>query len=186
MSDVPLPPDGGASVMQVDVDWILTEEDVNAALGAEVRRAREAAGLSRPELVAQLPFKIAVATLLNWELGHRAISYARLVEIGRTLNISAPNLLRRAIERIELIQSLLVELDLRPLCDDANPRFGLLRTWAENKLATLEDERSVVRIHHSVVRELAVLSRVRLPDLVKHLSMTTSFRQIYEPASSPS
>lgn len=170
--------------MQVDADWILTEEDVNAALGAEVRRAREAAGLSRPELVAQLPFKIAVATLLNWELGHRAISYARLVEIGRTLNIRAPDLLRRAIERVELIESLLVELDLRPLCDDANPRFGLLRTWAENKLATMDDESSVVRIHHSVIRELAVLLSVHLTDLVTHLSKTTSFRQISGRASS--
>jgi len=164
---------------------MLTEEDVNAALGAEVRRAREAAGLSRPELVAQLPFKIAVATLLNWELGHRAISYARLVEIGRTLNVSAPALLRRAIDRIELIESLLVELDLRPLCDDANPKFGLLRTWAENKLATMDDdENSVVRLHHSVIRELAVLLSVRLADLVKYLSKTTSFRQISSPASS--
>lgn len=171
--------------MTVDADWVLTEEDVNAALGAEVRRAREAAGLSRPELVAQLPFKIAVATLLNWELGHRAISYARLVEVGRTLNSSAPDLLRRAIERVESIESLLVELDLRPLCDDPNPKFGLLRTWAENKLVTVGDASSVVRIHHSVVRELAVLLHVRLTDLVSHLSKITSFRQISVQETNP-
>lgn len=156
--------------MTDDVDWILTEESVNAALGAEVRRAREAAGLSRPELVAQLPFKIAVATLLNWELGHRSISYARLVEIGRALNVSAPDLLRRAIERVEVIESLLVEFDLRPLCDDTDPRFGLLRRWAENKLAAAGED-SVVRVHHSVIRELAVLLGVRLADLVEHLSI---------------
>src|SRR3712207_3665510 len=101
MPDAPLSPDGRTPEMQVDADWILTDEEVNTALGAEVRRAREAAGLSRPELAAQLPFKIAVATLLNWELGHRSISYSRLVEVGRTLNSSAPELLRRAIERIE-------------------------------------------------------------------------------------
>jgi transcriptional regulator with XRE-family HTH domain len=171
--------------MQVDAEWILTDEEVNTALGAEMRRAREAAGLTRPELAAQLSFKISVATLLNWESGHRAISYARLVEVGRTLNSSAPELLRRAIERIETIESLLVELDLRPLCDDTNPQFGLLRTWAENKLATLDGARSTVRIHHSVIRELAVLLRVRLTDLVKHLSNTTTFRQISGQGTSP-
>jgi transcriptional regulator with XRE-family HTH domain len=181
---MPLSSDGETPVMQVDADWLLTEEDLNAALGAEVRRAREAAGLTRPELAAQLPFKISVATLLNWELGHRAVSYARLLEVSRTLNVSAPDLLRRAIDRVELIDSLLVELDLRPLCEDANPTFGLLRTWAENKIETLEDERSVVRVHHSVIRELAVLLSVRLTDLVKHLSKTTSFRQVNERASS--
>lgn len=164
----------------VGADWLVTENDVNAALGAEVRRAREAAGLSRPELVAQLPFKLAVATLLNWELGHRAISHARLVEIGRVLNCRAWELLRRAVERVEVIESLLVEIDLRPLCDDASPGFGLLRTWAENKLATMDGESSVVRIHHSVVRELAVLLRVRLVDLVTYLSEVAALRRVAE------
>jgi transcriptional regulator with XRE-family HTH domain len=170
--------------MQGDAGWLLSEEEVNVALGAEVRRSREAAGLTRPQLVAQLPFKIAVATLLNWELGHRSISYARLVEIGRTLNSSAPELLRRAIERIESIESLWVELDLRPLCDDANPRFGLVRTWAENKLATIGDANSIVRIHHSAIREMAILLRVHLVDLVRYLSATASFREISEPEAS--
>jgi transcriptional regulator with XRE-family HTH domain len=171
--------------MQVDADWLLTEEEINAALGAEVRRAREAAGLSRPELVERLPFKIAVPTLLNWELGHRAISYGRLIELGRTLNCSAPALLRRAIDRIELIDSLLVELDLRPLCDDTTSRFGLLRTWAESRLATMDGENSVVRIHHTVLRELAILLRVHVFDLVKYMSRVTSFRQISGQETSP-
>lgn len=170
--------------MQGDADWLLSEEEVNVALGAEVRRAREAAGLTRPELVARLPFRIAVATLLNWELGHRAIAHSRLVEVGRTLNCPAPELLRRAIERIESIKSLWVELDLRPLRDDANPRFGLLRTWAESKLATIDDANSIVRLHHSVIREMAVLLRVHLADLVRYLSTTASFKEISEPEAS--
>lgn len=164
--------------MQTDANWLLTDDDINAAVGAEVRRAREAAGLTRPELVALLPFKIAVPTLLNWELGHRAISYARLIEVGRTLHSSAPTLLCRAIERIESIDSLIVELDLRPLCDDANPQFGLLRVWAENKLATMDDGSYFARIHHTVIRELAVLLRVRLTDLVKHLSATATMTRV--------
>lgn len=64
--------------MQGDADWLVTDAEVNIALGAELRSAREAAGLSRPQFVAQLPFKTTVPTVLNWELGHRAISYAKL------------------------------------------------------------------------------------------------------------
>lgn len=160
-----------------EADWLVKDADVNVALGAEVRSAREAAGLSRPELVAQLPFKTTVPTLLNWELGHRAISYARLIEVSRTLNCTGPDLLRRAIERVESIQSLLVELDLRALSEDPDPRFGMLRTWAENKLATKTEPGPITRIHHSVVREWAVLLGMHLPELVNHLEETASLRQ---------
>jgi transcriptional regulator with XRE-family HTH domain len=166
--------------MGVEADWLLKDADVNVALGAEVRSAREAAGLTRPELVAQLPFKTTVPTLLNWELGHRAISYARLVELSRTLNCTGHELLRRAIERVDSIQSLLVELDLRPLLENRDPRFGMLRTWAENKLAAKNDEGTTVAVHHSVVREWAILLGMRLNDLVNHLEATAALQQVSE------
>lgn len=156
-------------------DWLLTEADVNAALGAEVRAAREAAGLSRPELAARLPFPIAVATLLNWELGHRAISYVKLLEIARTLRRSGPELLGRALDRVESIHSLTVALDLQRLSQ--NVRFKVLRTWADNKLRTGQVEGTVARVHHSVVREWAVMLDVPLPDLVRYLEQAASLTQ---------
>ncbi|MFC4859215.1 hypothetical protein [Actinophytocola glycyrrhizae] len=171
--------------MDGNADWLLTDAEVNAALGAEVRAAREAAGLTRPDLVDQLPFATTTQTLMNWETGKRAISYAKLVEIGRTLHRSAPDLLSGAVERIESIQSLVVELDLRRLREDANPRYEVLRTWAENKLSTKQSSGSVVRVHHSVIREWAVLLRVQLPDLVQHLENTASFAQVSGRASTP-
>lgn len=171
--------------MDGNADWLLTDAEVNAALGAEVRAAREAAGLTRPELVAELPFTTSVPTLTNWELGKRTISYAKLVELSRTLRRNGPDLLRRAVERVESIQSLVVELDLRQLCEDTNPRYGVLRTWAENKLSTMQDAGSVVRVHHSVVREWSVLLRVHLTELVRHLEKTASFAQVSGRGTSP-
>jgi hypothetical protein len=127
--------------------------------------------LTRPELVAQLPFKTTVPSLLNWELGHRAISYARLVELARSLRRSAPGLLGRAIERVDAIQTLMVEVDLAALRDDPNPAFAVLRRWAVNRLAARPDTGPVVRVHHTVVREWAVLLGIGLPDLVQHLKV---------------
>lgn len=152
-----------------DEDWVLADADINVAVGAELRAAREAAGLTRPELVAQLPFKSTVPTLLNWELGHRAVSYARLVETARVLGRPAPDLMRRAIERVDAIQTLMVEVDLAALRDDPNPAFALLRRWATNRLAAKPDSGTTVRVHHTVVREWAVLLGLPLPDLVRHL-----------------
>jgi transcriptional regulator with XRE-family HTH domain len=169
----------GVSVStEIEASWLLTDGTINRALGAELRRRREAAGLTRPELVEQLAFKVTVATLLNWELGYRAISYARLVEIARTLHTSAPEMLRCAIEHIESIQSLMVQIDLAPVCRDENARFALLRTWAENKLVSLGETPSVIRVHHTVIRELAVLMNVPLADLVGYLTTNASLVQL--------
>jgi transcriptional regulator with XRE-family HTH domain len=79
-----------------------TEAQMKAAVGAAVRQAREDAGLTREQFVAQLPFRVTVATLLNWELGHRGISYLRLVELAHALDETAPSLLERAIKNLEL------------------------------------------------------------------------------------
>lgn len=164
--------------MERDPDWVVQDSDVNVALGAEMRAAREAAGLTRPELVAQLPFKTTVPSVLNWELGHRAASYARLIEWGRALNRPAPDLLRGAIERVDSIPSLLVEIDLVQLCKDTTPALATLRTWAQNKLAVGAAGEPLARIHHSVIREWAVQLGVSLPQMVSYLKFAASLRQV--------
>lgn len=168
---------------QTDADWVLKDADINVALGAEARAAREAVGLTRPQLVAHLPFKITVPTLLNWELGHRQISYARLAELARALHRTAPDLLRSAIGRVESLQSQLVELDPSLLAADTDPRFETLRVWAVNKHAATADkhadESPRVRVHHTVVREWAVLVGVPLPHLVKYLETAAAANQVH-------
>lgn len=168
-----------------EVDWLLTEEKINAALGGEVRRAREAAGLTRPQLVELLPFEATVATLLNWELGHRGISYVRLVELARTLNHSATQLLQRAIARVEAIQTQYVDIDVVALCDDSTARYVMLRTWAERKREPLTEGVHMVRVHHTVVREWAVLLNVKLIDLIRYLAKAANLTPVVTPLPEP-
>lgn len=161
-----------------EADWTLTEDKINSALGGEVRKAREAAGLTRPELVARLPFEVAVATLLNWELGHRGISYVRLAELARTLGESAPELLERALNQAESIQTEYVNIDVVALCDDAKARYVMLRTWGERKRQSLSNGVRIVRLHHSVIREWAVLLNVKLIDLVRYLDKVAALTPV--------
>ncbi|MGH3762520.1 helix-turn-helix domain-containing protein [Actinophytocola sp.] len=163
-----------------------TDEAMNIAVGAELRRAREAAGLTRSELAAILPFKASAAGLSNYETGKRMVSHWRMVEFCRAVDAYAPDVLGRAIESVESIQTLLVELDLRAIADDDDARFAPIRTWARNRLARVSLESTTVRVHHSVVRELAVLLDMSSNDLVKHLASTASFRQVSGPASTSS
>ena len=159
-------------------DWDLSDKTLNTALGSEVRRLREKAGLTRPDLAALLPFDLSVAALLNWELGERSISYVRLIWLGRILGVSAPELLRRAIERIEVTNADLVQLDLEPVANNKEKGFYLLGKWARNKLAQTERETSIVRLHHSVIRELAIMLDVELTDLVEFLTSKASLRPV--------
>lgn len=150
-------------------DWLIQDTDMNAAVGAELRSARDAAGLTRPELVEQLPFKTTVPTLLNWELGHRAVGYARLVELARTLGRTAPDVLEAAIARVDCVPTLTVEIDLDLLAKGRDEQYALLRRWATSRRAAFPDSGPMVRVHHTVVREWAVLLGVSLPTLVRHL-----------------
>lgn len=121
----------------------LSDEIVNVAIGAEFRKAREKAGYTRLELVKLLPFEIKVPTLLNWELGHRSISYTRLIQSAPTLGTTAPELIKRAMERIEAVSLTAVKFDFHPHCVNVEQHSelvrsaNLLRSELENLVAQL-------------------------------------------------
>ncbi|GAB3429801.1 helix-turn-helix domain-containing protein [Actinophytocola sediminis] len=73
---------------------------VARAAGIEVRLARGAAGLSRPQLIERLRRRVPVNTLAGWETGVRAISIDRLVDVCDALSIDAGDLLTRARRRV--------------------------------------------------------------------------------------
>lgn len=172
--------------MDGETDWVVSDEVMNAAVGKELRLAREAAGLTRPELVDELPFTVSVATLANYESGKRAVSYRRLLEFSRVTRVDAWDILRRAIERVEAIQSLLVEVDLQVIAYDDDPRFVLLQRWAKTRLEVAPTGTTIVRLHHSVLREFATMLDISAGVLVKHLEACASLRQVSGPASTPS
>lgn len=86
------------AALQVDQEWAnaepaderskqddAQERALSRAIGDELRRAREAQGWTRAELVALLPSGIGDRTLLSYEHGTRHLTVLRLLELCRAL-----------------------------------------------------------------------------------------------------
>lgn len=132
----------------------VTEKAISRAIGEELRRAREANGWSRSQLVARLPSGIGDRTLLSYEHGTRHFTLLRFIELCAALDVAAPTLLNQGLQRARLqLQNVVLQINLRELLSDRNERFRSLIPWARNKL--LEYPEGVVALPPSSVRELA-------------------------------
>jgi hypothetical protein len=89
--------DGRTTVPDAGQD--VTDKAFARILGQEIRRAREARGRSRVQLVERLPSGIGDRTLLSYEQGLRQLSVIRFVEISRALGVAASDLPARALEK---------------------------------------------------------------------------------------
>lgn len=146
-----------------------TEKTISRAIGEELRRAREAQGLSRGQLVAQLPSGIGDRTLLSYEHGTRHLTVLRLIELCRVLGIAAPTLLNLALQRSRIhLQNLVLQVDLRFLLNDMNERFRPMHQWARNKLN--DNPAGVVELPPSSVRELAAFVGCTYTELAGYLA----------------
>lgn len=127
------------------------------ALGQEIRRAREARGWTRAEVVEQLPSGIGERTLLSYEHGTRALSVIRFVEICRVLGSAAAELLDRALEKARDLHAFSLRVDLRAVLRDRRAEFAAIRTWAGNRLGDSADPNAAteVRLAPATVREMA-------------------------------
>jgi transcriptional regulator with XRE-family HTH domain len=70
-----------------DAGQDVTDKAFARISGQEIRRAREARGWSRVQLVERLPSGIGDRTLLSYEQGLRQLSVIRFVEISRALGV---------------------------------------------------------------------------------------------------
>jgi transcriptional regulator with XRE-family HTH domain len=132
----------------------VTERVISRTLGEELRRAREAKGWTRAQMVGLLPSGIGDRTLLSYEHGTRHLSVLRLVELSHALGNSAPSLLNQALQRARVhLQNLVLQIDLRLLLTDKSDAFRPMFQWARNKLNESED--GVVELAPSSVAELA-------------------------------
>jgi transcriptional regulator with XRE-family HTH domain len=132
----------------------VTEKVISRAIGEELRRAREANGWSRGQLVAGLPSGIGDRTLLSYEHGTRHLTVLRFIELCKALGITAPKLLNQALQRAHIhLQDLPLEIDLRKMLDDRSDKFFPMVQWAHNKL--IENPGGVVELPPASVRELA-------------------------------
>jgi transcriptional regulator with XRE-family HTH domain len=143
------------------------------ALGEELRRAREACGWSRAQLVARLASGIGDRTLVSYEHGARQLTVARLVELAEALSITAPELLAQALQKAQLeLQNLVLRIDLHRLLVDTDDQFRPMLQWARNRL--IEEPRGTVEVPPSAVREMAALLGCSRADLARYLAHFTA------------
>lgn len=139
------------------------------AIGEELRRAREAKGWSRGQLVALLPSRIGDRTLLSYEHGTRHLTVIRLIEVCRPLGVAAPTLLSDALQRARKeLDNLVLRVALKNLINDDSVKFRPLRQWARNKLNKYPD--GIVELAPSAVEELADFVGYKSSDLVNYLA----------------
>jgi transcriptional regulator with XRE-family HTH domain len=154
-----------------DLGFGLTSDQVNRALGEELRRARTASGLSRAQVVADLVDDIHEQTLATYELGTRQCTVARLVQICRVLDLGAPDLLGLALQRAMVDLHLLkVQVDLHAVLADDSEELAPMRLWAANRLAlSALDGSATVHLDPGTVVEMAFLCGLTVDGLAKHL-----------------
>lgn len=147
----------------------VTAQIISRAVGAELRRSREAIGWSRGQVVARLPSGIGDRTVLSYEHGTRQLTVPRLVELCHAYSVPAPGLLNQALQvaRIHL-QNLVLWVDLRVLLADRTDMFRPLFQWARNKLNQNPD--GIIEIAPASVAELATFLGCSRSDLANYLA----------------
>jgi transcriptional regulator with XRE-family HTH domain len=158
----------------------VTERVISRAIGEELRRAREALGWSRSQLVAELPSGIGDRTLLSYEHGTRHLTVLRFIELCRALGVAAPTLLNHALQRSRIhLQNLMLQIDLRFLLNDRSDKFRPMHQWARNKLN--ENPDGVVELPPSSVRELATFVGCTYQELANFLARFIPEENVEEP-----
>lgn len=145
-----------------------TAKAISRAVGEEMRRAREAKGWTRAQLVARLPSGIGDRTLLSYEHGTRHLTLLRFVEVCGVLGEAAPQLLDQALRRARVqLENLVLRVDVRQVEAQRDQRFMPLVRWARTKL--LRDPAGVVKLAPSTLVELADLIGCSNVELANYL-----------------
>jgi transcriptional regulator with XRE-family HTH domain len=142
---------------------------VARAIGEELRRARDARGWTRAQVVALLPSGIGERTLLSYEHGTRQLSVLRLLELCDALGVTASSVLSLALQRARLLlENLALQIDLHAVLNDQRPQDPPLAQWASNKLGRHPD--GIVELVPAAVLELADFMGYDQSDLAARLS----------------
>lgn len=139
----------------VDAQDEVTDRAFARILGQEIRRAREARGWTRAQLVERLPSGIGDRTLLSYEHGIRFLTVVRFVEICRALGVAASELLHRAMEKARDLRAFSLRVNLRAVLRDKQDEFEPVRMWARNRLK--DNPNTEVLLAPVTVREMAAV-----------------------------
>jgi transcriptional regulator with XRE-family HTH domain len=158
----------------------ISDEVVYRAVGEDLRRAREKAGLTRAELVKRLPSTIKVQTLGSYERGTRQCAIPRLVELCHALRVTVPDLLELALQRAQIDpQAISLRIDLPAITRDERCELQPIRRWAEARLAD-DPHETVARLDPVTVREMATIFGYTRTELVTYLAAFTPALRLHE------
>ncbi|HEY0450560.1 helix-turn-helix transcriptional regulator [Actinophytocola sp.] len=148
----------------------VTDDAITRLLGEELRRARDALGLTRAELIDRMPSKIHPQTLATYESGARQCTVIRLIEICRALGVAAPDILSLSLQRAKAeLYTLTLLIDLPALMYDDADSFDQVRTWARLKLEEPEGK-NIAWLEPPAVREMAFIFGMPRTELVAYLA----------------
>lgn len=139
----------------MDAQDAVTDKAFARILGQEIRRAREARGWTRAQLVKRLPSGIGDRTLLSYEHGDRFLSVVRFVEICRTLGVASSEILHKALEKARDLRTFSLRINLRAVLRDNREGFETVRRWAKNRLK--DNPTTEVLLPPTTVREMAAV-----------------------------
>jgi transcriptional regulator with XRE-family HTH domain len=133
-------------------------------LGDELRAARRALGWTRRDLQRQLGGEVSLQTLATYELGSRACTVRRLVELCMAMGQPPHELLGRAHRRAcGEVASGSVTVPLASLATDPEPddtpELTPLRRWARGRLAAARAPERIT-LDPPALEQLSVLCRV--------------------------
>jgi transcriptional regulator with XRE-family HTH domain len=90
-------------------------------LGAEIRRAREAAGFTRPEVASQL--SLHPQTIAGYERGTTELSASGLIDLCELFGVPAPDVMARAMQRARIgLDTIGIQIDLYAVIGDTAKR----------------------------------------------------------------
>lgn len=159
-------------VSQVEAPLPEWDKAINRVLGEELRRAREARGWSRMQLVEHLPSRIGDRTLLSYEHGLRRMTVVRFIEICLVMGADPIALQQQALQRARVhLANLTLRIDLRVLVNDHSVTYRPMEQWARNALNEHPD--GIVELPPAVVRNLALFVGCGYRDLAKYLARFT-------------
>jgi transcriptional regulator with XRE-family HTH domain len=141
-------------------------------LGGELRKARMQQGLTRKQLVHDVPFTISVPTLATWELATRHITVGRLLELTDALGVHLFDVLGPALAAVAADT---VTVDLARMASTHIPALQPLRRWARQRLLTDPPEltRRII-ITPGALPWLATVCDSPIPAITHHLRQFTA------------
>lgn len=158
-----------------DISDVVTDVDINRAIGYELRRLRDELRLTRADVVARIPGITSDQTVANYEAGSRPMTVPRLAEVCEIYGVATASVVSIALQRAGIERNprtMLVDLSLIWRREDSRTR---LVKWARKRQARTPDT-VLVELSPEAIEEMAIFLEVPAKELIRELRSFTPER----------